>query len=49
MNAFQLIFFFSCLASTHLADVEGIEEDSVEEVLEAEKHHLRNETISEAK
>lgn len=33
-------FLFSLLVLTYLADVEGIEEDSVEEVLEAEEHHL---------
>lgn len=38
-NGFFFVFFNSVV--TYLADVEGIEEDSIEEVLEAKEHHLR--------
>lgn len=39
VTTFKTRLFF-LLVLTYLADVEGIEEDSVEEVLEAEEHHL---------
>lgn len=36
----EVFFEFSVL--TYFADVEGIEEDAIEEVLEAKEHHLWN-------